>query len=298
MRAFVTGGSGFVGNWLLEHLRGAGDHVVSPPEQLDVLDHAGIRAAMADARPDAVYHLAALTHVGASWADPFQTFRVNAEGTLSVLEAARHLDPMPTVLLIGSAEVYGQVRSERMPITEDMPLEPVTPYAASKAAGEMLGIQAHRAHGLPVIRVRAFNHVGPGQAPSFVVSSLARNVAEAERKGTRSVRVGNLTPRRDFTDVRDVVRAYRMLVVGGTPGDAYNICSGRDVSIEEIARRLLALAQVPLELEVDAELFRPVDVPLVRGDPSRIAEAVGWRPEIDFDVTLTETLDHWRRELA
>ncbi|MDQ1397023.1 MAG: GDP-4-dehydro-6-deoxy-D-mannose reductase, partial [Acidimicrobiaceae bacterium] len=221
-------------------------------------------------------------------------FRVNAEGSLCVLEAARACARLPRVLLVGSSEVYGQVSAERMPIGEDSPLRPVTPYAASKAAAEMVGLQAFLAHDLGVIRVRPFNHVGPGQAPTFVVSSLARNVAEAERDGTGKVVVGNLSPRRDFTDVRDVVAAYRGLIVDGEAGEVYNVCSGRDIAIDDIAHRLLALAKADLTLEVDRSRFRPVDVPVVRGDPSRLQATTGWEPAIPLDDTLRDTLDYWR----
>ena len=174
---------------------------------------------------------------------------------------------------------------------------PVTPYAAGKAAAEMLAIQAGLAHALPVMRARPFNHIGPGQAPTFVVSSIAREVVEAEKKGRTTVKVGNLSARRDFTDVRDVVRAYRFLAEKGRPGEAYNVCSGRDVAIEQIARRLLALSSADLTLEVDPERLRPVDVPVVRGDPSRLTTTTGWRPEIALDTTLADTLAYWREEL-
>lgn len=217
MRAFITGGSGFVGRWLEGHLEACGDEVRAP--FVDVTDAQALKAALGEARPDAVYHLAALTHVGDSWDEPEQTFVVNALGTLHLLEAARALDPPPRVLLVCSAEVYGAVQPDELPVNEDQPLRPVTPYAASKVAAEYLGLQAYLAHRLPVLRVRAFNHVGPGQDPTFVVSSLARQIAVTERDGGDRLRVGNLTPRRDFTDVRDVVRAYRMLVERGRPGD-------------------------------------------------------------------------------
>ena len=297
MRAFVTGGHGFVGRWLAEHLTSEGDDVIVP-EDIDVTEAASIGPALRDAAPDAVYHLAAFTHVGASWDDPAGAFRVNAEGTLMLLEAARSCAAPPRVLIVGSAEEYGQVPKDQLPIGEDAPLRPVTPYAASKAAAEMVAIQAHLGRGVPVIRVRPFNHIGPGQAPTFVVSSLARNVAEAERKGTQSVRVGNLSAARDFTDVRDVVAAYRRVTVDGAPGDVYNVCSGQAVTIESIAEQLLALSNAELHLEVDEALFRPVDVPEVRGDPARIRETTGWKPVVPLEQTLRDTLEYWRRELA
>src|SRR3954470_9703680 len=299
VKAFVTGGHGFVGSWLVQHLTAAGDEVVAPhADEVDITDAAVIRTAIADAAPDAVYHLAAFTHVGDSWNEPAKAFEANVTGTLRLLEAARSAASRPTVLVVSSSEVYGRVAAEQLPITEDAPLRPVTPYAASKAAAEMAAVQAHLGYDQPVIVVRPFNHVGPGQSPSFVVSALARNVAEAERKGTATVRVGNLSPRRDFTDVRDVVAAYRALVLSGEPGQIYHICSGRDVAISEIADRLLDLSESDLRLDVDPTLFRPVDVPEVRGDPGRIESATGWRPAIPLEQTLADTLAYWRTELA
>jgi GDP-4-dehydro-6-deoxy-D-mannose reductase len=296
VRAFVTGGSGFVGGWLRAHAEANGDTVLWP--EVDVTDQAALRSAVTDAAPEVIYHLAALTHVGESWAAPEQTLLVNALGTLHLLEAARSLRVPPRVLLVCSAEVYGAVRPEDLPLTESSPLRPVTPYAASKVAAEFLGLQAWLAHQLPVLRVRAFNHVGPGQAPTFVVSSLARQIALAERQGGTELRVGNLSPRRDFTDVRDVVRAYRLLVEAGQPGEVYNVCSGRDVAIQDLAQRMLAVAGIDMSVVVDAGLVRPVDVPVLRGDPTRLRAATGWVPQILLDDTLTSVLNYWRGELA
>lgn len=298
MRAFVTGGQGFVGNWLCAHLEAAGDEVVGPPPSVDITDPDAIAEAVVSARPDAIYHLAALASVAESWDAPVRTFEVNALGTLHVLEAARRCDPAPRVLLVCSAEVYGIVTPEQLPITEDCPLRPVTPYAVSKVAAEFLGLQAHLAHGLPVIRARAFNHVGPSQAGAFVVADLARRIVEAQRDATKRLIAGNLSPRRDFTDVRDVVRAYRLLVERGVAGEVYNVCSGVDIAIEDLAHRLLDLAGADLTIETDPDLVRPVDVPVLRGDNTRLQETTGWRPEIPLDQTLADALETWRRELA
>lgn len=292
MRAFVTGGHGFVGPWLRAHLEEAGDEVVAPPDGWEITDPAQVTAAVADAAPEAIYHLAAISNVVQSWQAPAHTFEVNALGTLHLLEAARGLVAPPRVVLIGSAEVYGKVRPDQVPITEDTPLRPVTPYAASKVAAEFLGMQAFLAHGLPVLSVRAFNHIGPTQAGGFVVSDLARRIVDARRDGIKTLPVGNLSPRRDFTDVRDVVRAYRLLVERGEPGEAYNVCSGRDVAVEELAHRLLELSGADLSLETDPSLVRPVDLPVLKGDPTKIERATGWKPEIPLDQTLTEVLTH------
>lgn len=293
MRAFITGGHGFVGGWLCRHLGAMGDDVIAP-EDIDITEADAIRAAIVEAAPDAVYHLAALPHVGESWADPARTFHVNAVGTLHVLAAARAAAGMPRVLIVGSAEVYGKVLPHELPITEENPVRPATPYAASKVAAEYLGMQAYLGYDQPVISARAFNHAGPGQVSTFAVSDFARQVVEAERSGGTSLRVGNLTPRRDFTDVRDVARAYRLLMTDGVPGEVYNVCSGQAVQIEDLARRLIALAGATLELELDPALARPVDIPVLLGDPAKLHKATGWTPEIPLDDTLRDTLEHWR----
>ena len=290
MRAVVTGGSGFVAGWLIRHLRECGDEVVALDESVDIGDGEALRQAVVAAEPEAIYHLAAFTHVGRSWEEPREVFRVNATGTLELLLAAGACSPRPRVLVVGSSEVYGVVRPEELPVGEDTPLRPVSPYAASKVAAEYLALQHHLGHGLETIRVRAFNHIGPGQNPGFVVPALARRVAEAKARGERTVAVGNLSARRDFTDVRDVVRAYRLLVTDGEAGGVYNVCSGHDVSIDDIAGRLLRLAGADLDLVTDPGLVRPVDIPVLRGDPSRITAATGWTPTIDLDTTLADVV--------
>lgn len=295
----VTGGHGFVGRWLCEHLTASGDDVVAPhADELDVTDLGGVRKHMADVRPDAVYHLAGLASVAESWKHPDTALEVNAGGTLAVVDAARFLDPKPRVLVVSSAEVYGVVAPDDLPIDEDHPMRPVTPYAASKAAAEMIAVQAFLGAGVPVVRARPFNHVGPGQSTDFVVAALARRIAEAARAGETTLSVGSLTSRRDFTDVRDVVRAYRLLVLHGEPGQAYNVCSGRDVAVAELVDRLLDLAGARLALRTDPDLVRPVDVPVLRGDASRLTGATGWRPEIPLEQTLADTLAFWQQNQA
>lgn len=300
MRALVTGATGFAGRHLCAHLRAEGDDVVATDRRggdgaiaLDVLDAAAVGATFAAHRPDVVYHLAGWSDVGGSWQDPLAVLRANAEGTLLVLEAARAAG-VGRVVVASSADVYGVVREDQLPITEAQALHPVSPYAVSKVAADFLALQAHLGHGQEVIRARAFNHIGPGQGPQFVASALAARVAANERDGTDEVPVGNLAARRDFTDVRDVVRAYRLLALRGDPGQAYNICSGSAVAIQELADRLLALASRPMRLVVDPDRYRKVDVPLVLGDPTRLREATGWTPTVDLDTTLADVLDHWR----
>ena len=293
MRAAVTGSSGFVGSHLVPFLRSRGDDVVTidrtgtPP--VDVTDAAEVREVLRAARPDAVYHLAALSHVGQSWDAPEVVFRVNAVGALNVLRACADAG-VGRVLVAGSADVYGIVGPEDLPLTEAAPIRPVTPYGASKAAADVLALQAFLGDGLGTLRVRAFNHTGPGQGVSMLVPGLAQRIADAERDEGHKVRVGRVDIVRDLCDVRDVVRAYRLLVEHGTPGETYNVCSGHGVSVREVADAMLAMSDAPLELVVDTELVRPVDVPRLVGDPARLHAATGWEPEIPLDETLRDVL--------
>jgi GDP-4-dehydro-6-deoxy-D-mannose reductase len=301
MRALVTGASGFVGPYLVEHLRAQGDEVTAIDRHgehpVDVTDPNGLDDVMRLSAPEAVYHLAALSHVGESWDVAAEAFRVNAEGTLHVLGAARRAG-VRRVLVVGSAEEYGYARDADMPLSEETALRPVSPYGAAKVAAGYLALQAYLGAGLETIRARPFNHTGAGQSPRFLIPALARRVADAERNGAAEVRVGSLEPVRDITDVRDVVRAYRLLVERGVPGEVYNICSGRGVAVGEIARKLLGLASTPLQLTVDPELVRSVDVPRLVGDPSKLREATGWRPEIELEQTLHDVLDGARAAAA
>ncbi|HLH28194.1 MAG TPA: GDP-mannose 4,6-dehydratase [Acidimicrobiales bacterium] len=295
MRALITGAGGFVGGWLAEHLRAAGDEVVAVDQQVEITDAPAVLSAVKSAEPEAVYHLAALTHVGASWDDPLRVLEVNVLGTAAVLAAARQCGTEPRVLVTSSAEVYGKVADDRdLPISETAPTAPLTPYAASKLAAEAVCLQAHAGHGQPVIVVRPFNHIGPGQSASFAVAALAQRISRAVAEGADGIPVGNLSARRDFTDVRDVVRAYRLLVERGEAGRLYNVCSGTDRSIREVAEVMLEQAGVHLELRTDPELVRPVDVPVLRGDPRRLFDATGWRPEIPFEQTIADVLAWWR----
>ncbi len=279
------------------YLQEAGDTVYAPDSSVDVTNSEGIFKALADASPDVIYHLAAFTHVGQSWEHPEETFKVNALGTLHILDAARRLKSSPIVLLASSSEVYGAPSQEGSALTESSPLAPISPYAASKVAAEFLGVQAYLGYGLAVVRARPFNHVGPGQTAEFAVSALARRIVEAERDGLSTIPVGNLSPRRDFTDVRDVVRAYRALAIKGKPGEVYNVCSGQDIAISDIVQLLLEIAGVSVDAVVSPELVRPVDIPTIRGDASLITATTGWKPEIPLTDTLTDVLNYWRTHL-
>ncbi len=284
-----------MGTWLADHLRHSGDDVVQIDQEVEITDPGALLAAVSEAAPDAIYHLAAITHVGQSWDEPLRVLEVNVLGTAALLAAARECGSNPRILVTSSAEVYGAITDpSQLPLTEDSPTLPLSPYAASKLAAEAVCTQAWLGHGQHVVVVRPFNHIGPGQSPNFAVSALSKRIVDAERSGAGEIRVGNLSARRDFTDVRDVVRSYRMLVESGAPGAVYNMCSGRDVSIQEIADRLLAAAGSTVRLVPDPALMRPVEVPVLRGDPSRLTSATGWVPELSLDQTLTDVLEYWR----
>lgn len=295
VRSLITGGRGFVGTWLAEHLRDRGEEVVQIDQEVEITDPGALLDAVTEAAPDAIYHLAAMTHVGQSWDEPLRVLEVNVLGTATVLGAARECGTDPRVLVTSSAEVYGAVTDPaQLPLTESSPTAPLTPYAASKLAAEALCTQAWLAYGQHVVVVRPFNHIGPGQSPNFAVAALSKRIVDAERSGATEIPVGNLSARRDFTDVRDVVRSYRLLVESGVPGTVYNVCSGVDVSIQDIADRLLAATGSSVRLVPDPSLMRPVEVPVLRGDPGRLQEATGWAPELALDQTLADVLAHWR----
>jgi GDP-4-dehydro-6-deoxy-D-mannose reductase len=296
VRALITGGKGFVGQWLAAHLKDHGDDVAVIDLETDVADGAAVRRVLRDVVPDAVYHLAAMTHVGESWEQPSQVLRVNVLGTAEVLAAARAESPRARVLVVSSAEVYGVVTPEQLPLGERTPTAPASPYAASKLAAEVLSLQAWRGYGQPVVVVRPFNHIGPGQSPNFFVPAMAKRIVEARRSGAASLLVGTLTTRRDFTDVRDVVRAYRLLIEVGAPGEVYNVCSGLDVAMSDVAAQLLALAGADLTLDTDPALVRPVDVPVLRGDAALLRTATGWEPTIPLATTLADVLASWEAD--
>ncbi|QEH31563.1 GDP-6-deoxy-D-mannose reductase [Aquisphaera giovannonii] len=320
MRALVTGASGFVGWHLCEHLVAAGDQVVglsasgrwpearaglSRSVRLEAVDLADVaEEVLADLirrkRPEAIYHLAAQSNPSRSVDDPRGTWALNLGGTLNLLEAvkAAGVEPRPRVILVGSGVCYGNPAPEHIPVREDCPLRPNNPYAASKGAADLLGIQHALGHGADVVIVRPFNHAGPGQSPSYVLAALALQVAEVEAGRKARVEVGNLDVVRDFTDVRDVARGYRLLAQRGRAGEVYNLGSGRGTKIADAADLLASMARVPVEVHVDPARVRPVDQPLLVADSSKLREATGWEPEFPIERTLADMLDHFRGGLS
>ena len=311
MRVLITGASGFAGGYLARACADAGDEVIGvsrrgavPPGcgrgvALDLsTDPAAVRACVASARPDVVYHLAALTAVGRSWEDPPETMHANVSGDLAVLEALRFEAPQARVVWTSSCQVYGV--PDALPVDEDGALRPDNPYGVSKAAGDLLAAVYADAFGLDLVRVRPFNHTGPGQPGGFIASSLAQQGAAARlsRAAAISVRTGNPATRRDFTDVRDVIRAYRLLASGSVRG-VFNVSSGVSISAAEQVQ-LLGRLIAPIEVEhiVDPVQVRAHEVMDLRGANRRIFEAVGWRPSISFEQTMRETIEWWESELS
>lgn len=292
MKAVVTGALGFVGRHLTRHLEALGADVVPldvvGPQAVDITDRDAVLRCMESESPDVVYHLAAHSHVGASWNDDL-LLAVNVGGTAAVVDACVRTG-VARVLVVGSAEQYGAVDRDAIPIDETTECRPLSPYGRSKVEAEQVALHAHAAHGLAVVCTRAFNHTGPGQSPAFLVPGLAARIAAAEHDAADEIGLGNRDPVRDFSDVRDVVRAYALVAERGVPGEVYNVCSGQAVRVGDVAARLVARATRPLRIVTDVELARPVDVPVLVGDPSKLVATTGWKPEHSLDETLEAVL--------
>ncbi len=317
MKVLITGITGFAGTHLATYLAKVGGVEVAgldlqaPAKKVaaglkhatihccDLADAGRVQKVIGQERPDAVVHLAARAQVAGAWEDAVAIMETNVVCTQSLLQALHQAAPAARVLLVSSSEVYGKVPPEQMPIREDSPMKPNNPYSASKAAVEFIGLEYFYAFGAAVIIARPFNHIGPGQRGNFVVPALASQIAEIEAGLKEPVlKVGRLDSERDFTDVRDIVRAYWLLIQKGEPGLAYNIASGTRHKIKEILDTLLKLSEIRPSVEHPRELMRPSDTPVVIGDSSRLRTLDDWRPQIPIETSLRDALDYWRRAVG
>jgi GDP-4-dehydro-6-deoxy-D-mannose reductase len=264
---------------------------------IDLREPEGVRALMEKVRPDCVFHLAAQSIPAASFDDPWDTLETNIRSQLNILHAARLLELGGRILVIGSNEEYGRPSETELPLTEETPLRPHNPYAVSKVTQDLLGLQFHIAYDMDVVRLRPFNHTGPGQTPRFVVPAFASQIAHIEAGRQEPViKVGNLEAARDFTDVRDIVRGYYLAAVQGGAGEVYNLASGQAQPIQQLLDLLLSYSHAEIRVERDPERYRPVDVPVVYGSADKLRRQTGWEPEIPFERTLRDTLDYWREQ--
>jgi GDP-4-dehydro-6-deoxy-D-mannose reductase len=310
--ALITGIAGFAGSHLAELLLSKGynvagvDHSLEKAENIehiqdrldlyacDLREPARINEVISTTKPDEIYHLAAIAHVPTSYSDVRHTFDVNLYGTLNLFEAVRKKAANTKVLFVGTASEYGAVKERDIPTHEDVPLRPVDPYGVSKAAADMLAYQYYKNYGLHIVRVRPFNHIGPRQSPDYVVSSFAKQISEIKR-GLKDpvIMAGNLEAKRDFTDVRDMVRAYWLTLQKGEPGEVYNICSGKAVSIREIIDELIDLSKQKIKIQRDVAKLRPADIPLLLGDSTKSQAKKYWDLDIPLKNTLQDILDYW-----
>jgi GDP-4-dehydro-6-deoxy-D-mannose reductase len=307
VRVLVTGIGGFVGPWLQRALVANGHEVLGlvregddppsgvPGHRADVTVRAQVEAVLRDVHPDAVIHLAAISFVPEAEGDPETAYRINVGGTITLMAAMRAVTPSARLLWVGSSDAYGAVTPADLPITEEAPFRPLSVYGASKAAGDVTAGQWARSYGLDVVRARPFNHTGPGQRPTFVSASIARQMARMERGEQEPVlRVGNADPVRDFSDVRDITAGYVTLLERGRAGEAYNLCAGEGVSIAEVIALLRSHCRVPMRVWSDPALRRPSEVERVVGSHAKATAETGWAPRIPLVDTLRDLLDDWR----
>ena len=322
MKVLITGVTGFVGSHLADYILSEKsdvkiygierwrskteniEHIKDSIElyECDIRDASSVRRVVEEVRPDYIFHLAAQSFVPASWTAPQETLSTNIIGELNIFEAVRHLleeNYNPFILVAGSSEEYGMVYENEIPIKETNPLRPLSPYGVSKVGQDLLGYQYHKSYKLNIVRTRGFNHTGPRRGEVFVSSDFARQIAMIEKKKQQPViHVGNLTAKRDFTDVRDMVRAYWLAVEKCDPGDVYNICSGKVYSIQEVLNILLGLTEVSVQVKEDSSRLRPSDVPVLSGDNTKFVNQTGWKPEIPFEKTLSDLLNYWRGKIV
>ncbi|MEO0092193.1 MAG: GDP-mannose 4,6-dehydratase [candidate division WOR-3 bacterium] len=318
MKALITGITGFAGSHLAEYLLAQKDcsvfgiyrwrsrmeninHILNKIKlyECDLRDAVSVNNVLKQVKPDMIFHLAAQSYVPMSWTAPAETLTTNIIGELNIFESVRNLGLKDCrIQIAGSSEEYGQVFPSEVPIKETNPLRPLSPYGVSKVAQDLLGFQYHKSYGLNIIRTRAFNHTGPRRGEVFVTSNFSKQIAEIE-KGLRApiIYVGNLEAVRDFTDVRDTARAYYLALKKGTPGEVYNICSGKGYKIKEVLDILISLSKVDIEIKIDPKRLRPSDVELLVGDPTKIKKEIGWKPQIPFKQTLEDLLNYWRERV-
>lgn len=314
-KILITGISGFVGSHLAHYLLSCKKYDVSGTYltekgltsitqlkndlsffQVDLNDQKSVTEVIETVKPDGIFHLAALAAPGDSFAAPTETILNNVASQIHLLESVKNAGLFNTrILVVSSADIYGIVKKEDIPIDEQTPFNPTNPYAVSKLTQDFLGLQYYLAHKLSIIRVRPFNHIGPGQSPHFAVPTFAKKIAQIEKGHLPPIlKVGNLETKRDFTDVRDMVRAYELIIEKGEIGEVYNIGSGHGEKMATIVEKLLSFARVPITVEVDNTLLRPTDTPELVCDPAKIHKITGWKPQISLDQTLKEVLEYWR----
>ena len=312
MRILITGAGGFVGRHLsayigsvLPQARLTGTtlfpsesvhEAVNENYRIDLTDYSQVQQLLTRCRPDAIYHLAAQAFVPRSFEDPWETLENNIRAQLNLIQACLKLAIRPRMLIVSSAEIYGAVEPDQLPMNEETVIRPTNPYSVSKVAQDMLGLQYFLSHDLPIMRARPFNHIGPGQNDRFVAPAFARQIAAIEEGNCEAlIYVGNLDAKRDFTDVRDIVRAYHTIVDRGLPGEAYNIASGKAYSIRSLLNTLLGLTDIAIDVRIDPDRLRPVDVLEIRGDASKLRRHTGWQPSLTFEATLRDVLADCRQ---
>lgn len=313
MRAFITGITGFAGSHLAENLLKHNhevfgtsligerrDNIASIKSAIsiaaaDINDGRALKRAIETAKPQLVFHLAALAAVGKSFAVPVDTMTVNLMGTQTLYEILKSSRTVQKIVFVSSADIFGPLPPKKMPIKPDYPLHPVSPYGASKAAADILSYQYYRAYGLPIVRVRAFNHTGPRQATGYVIPDFCSQITQIEKSRKRGIiKVGDITARRDISDVRDIVNGYRQAAVKGNPGDAYILASGKADSIRHYLKLLTNMSTAEIDIKIAKELLRPVEVPLLVGSIAKSKKELGYNPKYRIEQTLLDTLDFWR----
>lgn len=293
MKILITGSSGFVGKHLVKYLKTKRHQVI--PFDGDLLNASAVESALSTINPNGVIHLAAIAAVGESLTSPAKILRNNIFAQLNLLEALKRKKSAARILIIGSADEYGQTSDQ--PIDENFPLLPASPYAVSKVAQDFLGLQYHLAYGLNIIRVRPFNHIGEGQSLGFVVPDFAKQIADVEKSGKPgTISVGNLDAIRDFTDVSDMVTAYELALTDGQPGEVYNLGSGIGVTIKDLLNQLISLSSAKISIKIDSTRFRPADQPKLVCNPQKFHLLTGWQAKIPLETTLKRVIEWWRKQ--